>query len=194
MLATYFLKTSLGKETSDSQSQLSYFFYDEILPKFCGQVIQICGTTLFCVSLNNPKRLDKFQHIISGKDWKLLKIRRTLLSYWQPWFTDKNLPVVTIVPLHITRLLGNKRALMGYGCWLVIITNQQPYHLYTLLLPTSLVMVKGTDYITSLGGNNISIWTEIISHSLAEKKCNKSETQFSVLLAFYQKQLKIKSY
>ena len=33
---------------------------------------------------------------------------------------------------------------MGCGCWLVIIitiiTNQHPYHLYTLLLPTSLVM------------------------------------------------------
>ena len=42
----------------------------------------------------------------------------------------------------ITRLVGNNRVYRWYGCWLVI-TNQHPHPMYTLLLPTSLVMAKG---------------------------------------------------
>ena len=38
---------------------------------------------------------------------------------------------------------------MGCGCWLVI-TYQHPYHLYTLFLPTSLVMVESTKSSGSL--------------------------------------------
>ena len=76
-----------------NQGETRFRLYEKRQWKFCGWVIQICGTTLFCVSMNNPEigqvwtchlyQGNHIKRIISREDFEIFCLKQYLVL-WKP--------------------------------------------------------------------------------------------------------------
>ena len=76
-----------------NQGETRFRLYEKRQWKFCGGVIQICGTTLFCFSMNNPEigqvwtchlyQGNHIKRIISREDFEIFCLKQYLVL-WKP--------------------------------------------------------------------------------------------------------------